>query len=450
MEVTTREPRDAVHAATIATTAVPDAVPRDDSAPITSGAIAAPAIAEHSGRQGLAAAVGGAVSGGVEKLGSGVVSLGESVSKLGDVTRKVPLVGAGVSKLGEGISRAGESIHVLPQIAQTRRGRLLVRSVVVGFLLVFAWIAAIVLLQVRGNDTPDFRPAAEQILVELSRGPTAIGELYDRASPRFHELVRREQFIDQFTDLDATVGKFREIISINDTLVTTGPTGRIGRVGLTAAYANGVCRGSVSFHWHQGRWTLLGVGIELPDDLPITQAQRLQRVAVCKDPNEWKNPKSPTYCDARATAEHILADLEAGRAGPVWDSGTRVFKQQTPRAKFIEIQNEHREQLGAYKRIISVTEAKQYAGGGGWSATFDVLAEFEKSSGVRIVFGFSRDERALPWQLRSFKAVLPMPRADESIATKPPSPVLPPRLPSIGIDAGTPPADAAKPTRPPR
>ena len=58
--------------------------------------------------------------------------------KVGDLTKKVPLVGASVGKLGEGLTKAGESIHALPRVAQTRRGRLLVRSVVVGFVLVFS------------------------------------------------------------------------------------------------------------------------------------------------------------------------------------------------------------------------------------------------------------------------------------------------------------------------
>jgi hypothetical protein len=341
------------------------------------------------------------------------------VTKLGEVSRKVPLVGAGVQKLGEGIARAGESIHVLPRVAQTRRGRLIVRSAIVGFLLVFAWIAAIVALQVRGNDTPDFRPDAERILVELSKGSDAIGKVYDQASPRFQELWRRDAFVDQFTDQDATLGKFREITAINDTIVTTGPTGHIGRVSLTASYDKGVCKGSVSFHLDQGKWKLLGVGIELPEALHITQAQREQRVAACRDPNEKKlDPITKKYvwtCDVRAAAERILELLEAGHAADVWDAASDVFKQQTPRDKFVEIWEQHHAALGNYQRIISVTEAKRVsdARSGSQQASFDVLAEFDKSSGVRVVFGFWRKENGAAWRLRSFKIVVPMPRADE-------------------------------------
>src|SRR5262249_45590275 len=125
------------------------------------------------------------IGGGVSKLGSGLGTLGEGLSRLGEKSH-VPLVGAGVSALGERIATVGETLTKLPHVARTRSGGLLVRSAIVGFLLVFAWIVVIVALQVRGIDAPDFRPAAEQILAELSKGGAAIEQVYENASPRFH------------------------------------------------------------------------------------------------------------------------------------------------------------------------------------------------------------------------------------------------------------------------
>lgn len=385
--------------------AIPEAVPAADSEPATSGAVPAAVPTEGTGPvSSRGARVSAAASMGIEKLGDVVETIGEGVSKLGDLTNKVPLVGAGVGMLGEGLTKAGESIHALPRVAQTRRGRLLVRSVVVGFLLVFAWIAVIVGWQLRVSDTPDFRPIAEKILVQLSSGPDAISDVYEHSSPRFQEIERKERFLDDMTDMAATVGKFREITAINTTLVTTGPTGRIGRVGLTAAYDKAVCHGSISFHYDKGQWKMLGVSMELPAEMKITQAQREQRVAACKDPDDRKT------CDVRDAAETILEELRDGKAGQVWDHATDVFKKQESRPTFEAIQQEHRDDLGAYKRLLSVTEAKVIEG---TSATFDVLAEFEKSSAVRCVFGFTRTSKAAPWLLRSLKVVVPMPRADE-------------------------------------
>jgi hypothetical protein len=334
------------------------------------------------------------------------------------MSRKVPVVGSSVAKLGEGISRAGESLHVLPQVARTRRGRLLIRSMVVGFVLVAAWIVVIVGLQLHGNDTPDFRPNAERILVDLSKG--AIDEVYEQASPRFQEMVRKERFIDDMTDLAQTVGKFREITSVNDSLVTSGPSGRVGRVSLTAAYDKAICKVSVSLHLDQDRWKLLGIGVELPSELKISQAQREERVKACKDPMDLK------HCDVHQAADAILQQLKDGHADQVWDAATPVFQKQEQKAKFVQLQLEHLVALGNYRRIIAVSEAKVI---GGTQATFDTLAEFDKASGVRTVFGFFRRSKLDPWKLRSFKIVLPMPRAAEG-AAKPEAPPAPAAVPS--------------------
>lgn len=391
--------------------AVPVAIGDAESAPIASGRVPVAVAGETTGRsRRLSEAAKDTLGTGVEKLGSGIGSIGEGVSKLGEVSRKVPIVGSSVSKLGEGISQVGESLHGLPRVARTRRGRLLVRSLLVGFVLVAGWITVIVALQLHGNETPDFRPIAERILVDLSSGKAGIEAVYDKASPRFQEMVRKERFVDDMSDLAATVGNFREITAVNDTLVTTGPTGRIGRASLTVAYDKATCRASVSLHADQGRWKLLGIGVELPDELEITQAQRQQRIQACKDPMS----KS---CDLYVAANDVLEQLRDGKADAVWDDATPVFQKQEEKRRFMQIRDEAAKILGSYIRIIAVTEAKVI---GGTSATFDVITEYTRSSGVRVIFGFYRRSKTNPWKLRSFKTVLPMPRADEQSLPPPP------------------------------
>jgi hypothetical protein len=315
-----------------------------------------------------------------------------------------------------------------------------VRSVVVGFLLVFAWIAAIVLVQLRSNTTPDFRPAAERILVQISKGRAAIEELYDKSSPRFQEVAHKEAFIDTMLDLNATNGKFVEITAINETLVTTGPTGRVGRVGLTALYERGITKGSISFHWDQGQWKLLGVGVEVPESVTITQAERQKRVAACIDDKGKDTSDLRAKCDVRDAAETILEMIRDGKAGEVWDKASDIFKQQETRDNFIRVHADHAVALGAYKRLLNVTEAKSI---GGLTAYFDVVAEFEKSSGVRVVFNFSRPSKTARWQLRSLKVVVPMPRPNEGD-----SPLVPP-LPDVSADEA-PLMREVSPTTPPR
>jgi len=378
-----------------------------DSAPVSSGRVTSMTVAAtgptEATRSKRISGMSRTLDKGVVRIGSGLETIGEGVSKLGEASKKVPLVGSSVSALGEGITSVGESLTDLPRVARTRRGRLLVRSVIVGLLLVFAWIAIIVLLQVRGTDSPDFRPHAERILRELSSGSAAIEQIYEQASPRFHEMVRKDRFVDDMTDLHATVGKFREITSINESLVTRGPTGRIGRVSLGAEYEKGRTRASVSLHWYEGEWKLFGVGVEVPPELKITLAEREERVAACKDPMDSKR------CDVHVAANRILEQLRDGHADVVWDNASDVFQKQEQKSRFIKLQAEHQNVLGEYRRIIAVTEAKVI---GGTRGSYDVLVEYAKAN-VRAMFGFIRASKAEPWALRSLKVVLPMPRIDD-------------------------------------
>jgi hypothetical protein len=434
---------------------IPQAVPALDSQPIASGAVAAVAHAHDTGpvhgqrSKRLSKAVHDAVSGGVERIGAGIESIGGGVAKVGDLTAKVPLVGSSVGKLGEGLTKAGESIHALPRVAQTRRGRLLVRSVVVGFLLVFSWIAAIVFFQLRSQSTPDFRPAAEKILVQISEGRAQIEDVYEKSSPRFQEFMLKERFVDTMLDLNATNGKFQEITAINETGVyTCGPAGRCARVGLTALYERGMTQGSMSFHLDQGKWKFLGMGMELPESVKITQAEREKRVAACLDEQGKDVSDQRAKCDVRDAAETILEAIRDGKIGEVWDNANDIFKQQETRANFVRIHEDMRGPLGAYKRLLNVTEAKSI---GGLTAFFDVVAEFEKSSGVRIVFNFSRPSKTAKWQLRSLKIVVPMPRPDEGRILVPPNPDIqvdePPLMREVSPSSPTRP-DAGSPNRP--
>ncbi len=405
--------------------ATPVAITDDDSAPVSSGRVRAVVAGEPSTRNKAITNAAHALGTGVGAIGHGVEVIGRGVGKLGDATTKIPLVGAGVTALGGSISEVGESLSEIPRVARTKRGQVLIRSTAVGFVVVCAWIALIVGWQIHTEDTPDFRPLAEHILVQLSASKAGVDEAYEAASPRFQEVERKEQFEDRWADLAVTLGKFREITAVNETLVTTGPTGRIGRVSLTVAFDKATCKGSVSLHYDNDRWKLLGVGMELPIELKVTQAQREERVAACKDPMDAKN------CDVHVTAAHVMTQIKGGDAGGVWDAATEVFQKQEDRATFVQVQAERRVALGPWTRFVSVTEAKVI---GGTSAYFDALGEYEKGV-ARTAFGFTRSSRTEPWRLRSLKIVVPMPRPDDEqpAVPKPGKPAPAPALHDAGV-----------------
>ena len=438
-----------------------------DSAPVSSGRITSMTAAAtgptESPRSKRITDVGKSMLGlGVSSIGTGIETIGEGVSRLGEASKKVPMVGASVARLGEGVTKLGESITGLPAAARTRRGALLVRSLLVGFILVFSWIAIIVMLQLQATDSPDFRPHAERILRQITRNQPAIAtlekrlestklspqerkvfedrrdalkqervrdieDLYEKASPRFQEMVRKERFVDEMLDLNKTCGQFLEITAVNESFVSSGPTGRIGRMSTIVQYAHGKTRAAVSLHLVDGEWKLLGVSVEVPPELAITPEAREERVTPCDAkgpdgkadtsddiPNGTMNTKQ---CDIHAVANRILEELRDGQAAVVWEAANRdVFQKQEVKTHFIEIQAEQQRVLGEYRRIIAVTEAKVFSSKEEERAFFDVIAEYSRAN-VRVIFGFTRPSKTLEWQLRSLKIALPMPRIDDLART---------------------------------
>ncbi len=372
---------------------------------------------------------------GVSKLGDGIGSIGEGVAKIGDRAKRVPVLGDSVKQLGEGLTELGASLHNLPAVTQSKRGRVLVRSMLVAFVLVFAWIAGIVLLQLRDSRKPDFRPLARKVLVAIRDGREAA--VWAEASPRFQEVVREQRFIDDMADMKRTLGAFREIAAVNDTIVTTtSASGRIGRVALMLAFDKGRARANVSFHRDGGSWKLLGIAVDAPPELPITQESRKERSELPEEvmaaaikvlaagnveeevgdgrvPNAGAAP-TPRDRNGRpqgrpAAAASPEAERER-RNTEVWDQASGVFHSSASKEEFSRLQSERHQTLGNFVRVIEYRSGSKKFGD--LSATFTGLVEYQ-SGVVSAALNFGRVEERAPWLLNSFKVVLPMPRPDE-------------------------------------
>jgi hypothetical protein len=216
-------------------------------------------------------------------------------------------------------------------------------------------------------------------------------------------------------------------------------------VSLTVAYERGKTKASVSLHQHEGQWKLLGIGVEVPPEVQITQRQREERVKACKDPMD------PKKCDLHVAANRILEQLRDGQAAQVWQAASPIFQKQEEKTRWVQIQGGNQAQLGEFRRIIAVTDQRVFRSG---NALFDVLLEYTRSQGVRAIFGFTRASKADPWKLLSLKIVVPMPRADEGEPPKPlgESPTGNPPLPEEpppDVGAGTAGSGGAKPAAPP-
>jgi len=296
--------------------------------------------------------------------------------------------------------RVAESLSHLPIVPKTRKSRVIVRSLVVGLLLVAAWIGGIVYWQWRGEQKPDFRPLAEKIMIELRQHQ--YDKVYADSSPRFQELVLQETFEHEMSEMNATMGQFREISAVTGTETVRGPSGKSARVGLLVVFDRaGTARANMSFHLEDDHsWRLLGISIELPPDVATratTEEDRLKRV---QGPPELKQ-----------LAVSIVEQLQKGEYQQVYAAAADTFRASTSPSTLAELDKKRQAEIGKFSRIVDVTSLKQSPSG--QSANFDALFEYEGATKtvISVHFGFVKDRTTRQWRLAEYKPIMPAPRA---------------------------------------
>jgi len=317
--------------------------------------------------------------------------LGHAVVQVGD---------AMVDRVVRVSERAGETFTHLPVASavfpKTRSGRVMVRSVVVSFLLVFSWISVIVGLQLRRPRAPDFRPLAQATLIALRDGKSH--EVYREASTRFQEVVLEETFVTQVDDLNRTLGAYQEVTAVLDLETGRGPGGRTGRIDFRVEYEKGPTRGSLSFRWEEKRWKLLGFSIDIPPLIVAVASSEAMRAKRVEGPRD----------ELRRAADEILMLSAAKDYDAIWNRSALGFQQSISLENFREIEADRRRVLGPYLRILNVTSAIQNPSQTG--ASLQVLIQFEKAT-ITGSFEFTKISDA--WKLVFYKLVLPLPRVPD-------------------------------------
>lgn len=299
---------------------------------------------------------------------------------------------AASAELGDAL---GGVLGELDQLPKSKLRRVLVRGALVGFLVVFVWIFAIVYLQWRAHRRPDFRGLIETELVQLRA--ENIRAVYDAASPRFQELVRFETFSDQVQQITQSLGRFRELATITNSETHRSPSGLTAYIKMRLRFDKGLADASMSFHRTGGQWRLLQLTVDLPPEIALRETT-----------NEQRKKRSAAPPEVRAAAERVLGQLRDGQSQAVWDQAAGLFRQSITPRELAEIEREHDRSLGKFVRIIQ-GDATQTPSG--TSATIDALAEYEHAT-ARLSLGFSRSS-VDTWELASYQLVLPMPRIQQ-------------------------------------
>jgi hypothetical protein len=293
--------------------------------------------------------------------------------------------------------RIGESLSNLPVVRQvlprSTKAQVLVRSVIVAFGLIASWIIAIILLQTRAAEKPDFRPQAEQVFASLRDGD--VKQVYDASSERFQEMVLAERFEVTVDDMNKALGPFVEVAAVVDTETFRGASGRIGRVDLLLDFEKGRAPGSISFRWENGQWKMVGFWVELPEDVAKVETSEAARKKRVELPDEIKQ-----------LAIKILEQTRDGQDDAIWDAAhPDLFQASISKEEFRELQKQRRETLGPFRRLLSITSGKGDITGGG----LDALIEFGNNLTITGTFRFSKVDGV--YRLTFYKLIMPLPHA---------------------------------------
>jgi hypothetical protein len=340
-----------------------DAVPRRARAPT------------HSGR------VVDAVERGVDKV------VGTVAGQVGKIAGKAAVK----------LEPIADAMHI--PVPKTRKSRVLFRSVVVGFLVVAAWIVGLIWWQLKGVSKPDLRPIAQHILEQLRAGDYE--QVYQEASPRYQEIVVESSFARLMADMNATLGAFKEIQSASVGDVIHGPSGTATTVSLVMTFEKSPkVRGAMSFHREGGEWKLLGLTVELPPEIAKIETADDKRLArVAGDPI------------VVTSAIAVLTRLARGDAATVWkDAAEKPFKVSMSIDDLRAAEEVRKKEIGKFVKIVDVTSNKQDPGGHG--DALDVLAQYDgpEKTIISVHFDFARTGDDLVWHLASYRPIMPGPR----------------------------------------
>lgn len=290
------------------------------------------------------------------------------------------------------------------------------------------WRAVIVVLVLMGStvgvligfgafeDRRSFRPEVRDVLTKLTDGRAE--ELYDEGtSIAFRQTVLKDKFLAMSDQVRKTLGKFEQVGAVEDTDVNDGKDGgQTSRVSIELEFENGRTTGELSFHRakHDTAWLLLGVSIEIPDEM-LDKANALR--------SQYDEVKAPAEVIDKVS--EILEEVRDGKAAAVHEAASVPFKKTLTgnewRAK-IDAQNKR---LGSYVRVLAIISSAQNSDKN--KAAVSALIEFEryKVQGhfrfVKAPAGARNNKAGAPteiegaedgeteWQLYNYKIDIPPP-----------------------------------------
>lgn len=293
------------------------------------------------------------------------------------------------------------------------RRAIIIRSVIVAFVVVFAWIAVLVGFQMLKSEPYNFRKEVVATM-EAIRDVNA-DQLYDSASPRTRRAMTQASFVERAERVNTTLGQFVEVLATNGAVINDKPQGRTGYVRASLKFSRGTTTGSFSFHWDrtEKRWQLFGYYVEIPPELVAASEQ-----------SEAERARSEAPAEVIALTKQIFVDLRNGKVREVYDAAHPDFKSTVPYDQFEARFEIRQREMGSFVYILDLTKTgKNESDSKAWVTA---VLEYSKAQTTGTLDFWNTDGT---WRLAKFHVAIPEPQ----IPRRPAPREAPPPLP---IDAG--------------
>lgn len=308
------------------------------------------------------------------------------------------------------------------------RRRMILRSVIVAFVVISAWIGVLVGWLLLREEPYNFSKEIDRTMRMISSGQSS--ELYEESSPRMRKAYSENTFVERATEINQTLGNFKEVTGTSDAVIHDRAQGKTGwvRASLRFEKNDKVIKATGSFSWHwdptceredqkkKGCWRLFGYYVELPPKIAATRP----------DWSQFESAHSEAPAEVVAMVRDILGKLRDGKLREVYDAADPSFRTTVPFEQFEARAKVRAREMGSYEHILDITSSgKDEESHKAWVTA---VIEYSKAQTTGTMDFWNTDGT---WRLSRFMIAIP----EVQIPRRPPPPPG-----SQTEDAGSPPA----------
>jgi hypothetical protein len=275
------------------------------------------------------------------------------------------------------------------------RKRAIIKSALVAFIVIGAWIGALIWWQSRKGEGYAFRKETQEVMEMIRDGKGE--QLYTDADPQLQGRMIEQRFLEKCTLINQTLGAFKDIKSTHDHGIDDSSSGRTGYVSARLQFERAETTVSLGFKWDAAadRWRLLSFHFDIPEAL---------RGNVPAP--ELAKPKREAPSEVVELTRTTLQRLAEGKVADVYAGAHPYFKSAVTLDRFVELVEKRTREMGKFVRIIDFTKTGKNERVANQHAWVTAVIEYTRATTTGS-FDFINDDGT--WRLSTFKIDIPPP-----------------------------------------